>query len=357
MSNPVKMLKRIIIKEEFVILTGDFRKAIILNQFLYWQERVNDFDKFIEEEKNRAKNEGMDINMPAQNGWIYKTAEELSEETMLGLSPQTMRRIIKELVENGWLLERNNLLYKWDKTTQYRINFPKLIKDLNDLGFHLDGYKLVDEIGEVEKTCNPRDCSFSKMDVRDSKMEVRDSKMEVRDSKMEVRDSKMEAPNSKMENRVVKNGGAIPEITTEITTENIYNQSVSHISNISNIREKIGNSDGRTDGFSFDMRRWEFIKEQICLSDFDPEDQVIIETAIIGLLTGEYDYKKPREVIYSILEKLDALSVERALVSYRKIDFRKKITNPIRYFQQCLLNSQAEEVLEKKRFALQFSGP
>lgn len=343
MSNPVKMLKRIIIKEEFVILTGDFRKAIILNQFLYWQERVNDFDKFIEEEKNRAKNEGMDINMPAQNGWIYKTAEELSEETMLGLSPQTMRRIIKELVENGWLLERNNLLYKWDKTTQYRINFPKLIKDLNDLGFHLDGYKLVDEIGEVEKTCNPRDCSFSKMDVRDSKMEVRDSKME--------------APNSKMENRVVKNGGAIPEITTEITTENIYNQSVSHISNISNIREKIGNSDGRTDGFSFDKRRWELIKEQICLCDFDPEDQVIIETAITGLLSGDYDNKKPRAVIYSILEKLDALSVERALSSYQKIDYREKITNPIRYFQQCLLNSQAEEVLEKKRFALQFSGP
>jgi len=41
----MEALKRIVIKEELVVLTGDYRKAILLNQFLYWSERVKDFDK------------------------------------------------------------------------------------------------------------------------------------------------------------------------------------------------------------------------------------------------------------------------------------------------------------------------
>lgn len=80
----MKKLKRIVIKEELVALTGDFKLAIVLNQMLYWSERVADFDQFILEEKNRLKAEKMDDRvLPYRHGWIYKTASELGNECMI----------------------------------------------------------------------------------------------------------------------------------------------------------------------------------------------------------------------------------------------------------------------------------
>ena len=59
----MKPLKRVVIKEELVALTGDFRPALILNQFIYWIERMYDTDKYILEEKERALREDMEINI------------------------------------------------------------------------------------------------------------------------------------------------------------------------------------------------------------------------------------------------------------------------------------------------------
>ena len=50
-------LKRAVIKEELVELTGDFKKAVILNQLIYWSERVDDFHDFIKEENKRKNKE------------------------------------------------------------------------------------------------------------------------------------------------------------------------------------------------------------------------------------------------------------------------------------------------------------
>ena len=43
----MKPLKRVVIKEELVELTGDFRPALILNQFIYWIGKMYDTDKYI----------------------------------------------------------------------------------------------------------------------------------------------------------------------------------------------------------------------------------------------------------------------------------------------------------------------
>jgi len=69
-----RKLKRVVIQEELVALTGDHLNALILKQFLYWGERVQDFDKFIAEEKERDP----DAAMESTHGWIYKSAEELA---------------------------------------------------------------------------------------------------------------------------------------------------------------------------------------------------------------------------------------------------------------------------------------
>lgn len=137
----MEILKRAVIKEEFVAITGDFVKAVLLNQFVYWSERVSDFDKFIIQENERAVKHGLDAQDLA-HGWIYKSAEELSAETMLNLSPASVRTHIKSLIDNGYLDERNNPKYKWDRTKQYRVNLLAIARALNEKGYAFEGYKI-----------------------------------------------------------------------------------------------------------------------------------------------------------------------------------------------------------------------
>ena len=147
----MKPLKRVVIKEELVELTGDFRPALILNQFIYWSERMYDADKYIMEEKERALKEDLVVNIDESKGWIYKTAEELSEEIMTGMSKSTVGRYIKQLVEKGYLIQRRNPKYKWDKTYQYRVNLYKIQLDLGKMGYVHEGYKLLPNIKIVEE--------------------------------------------------------------------------------------------------------------------------------------------------------------------------------------------------------------
>ncbi|MTI84359.1 MAG: hypothetical protein FH756_10740 [Firmicutes bacterium] len=216
-------LKRVVVKEEFVALTGDMIKSIILNQFIYWSERVQDFDKFITEEKARAKVDDEEINIKPSNGWIYKSAEELSEETMLNLAHNTIRRHIKFLTDKGWLDQRTNPERKWDRTTQYRVNLVKINSDLMKIGYVLQDYK-VELLGLEEGKS-----------VADNRMFEKDNAL-----------SKMYNGTSNLDNRTLQNGQAIPEITTEITTE-IYpsNHPSSNKDNIT-LEENIG--DGLMDG-------------------------------------------------------------------------------------------------------------
>ena len=153
----MKPLKRVVIKEELVELTGDFKPALILNQFIYWSERMYDADKYILEEKERALKEDLVVNIDESKGWIYKTAEELSEELMTGMSKSTVGRYIKQLVEKGYLIQRRNPKYKWDKTYQYRVNLYKIQLDLGKMGYVLEGYKLLPNIKIVEEVENIED--------------------------------------------------------------------------------------------------------------------------------------------------------------------------------------------------------
>ena len=139
-ENNMEKLNRAIIKEEYVAITGDFIKAIILNQFIYWSERINDVDKYIIEENKRLCQKG-DNPIELTDGWIYKTCEELSKETMLNLTNATIRNHISKLVELGFLDERQNPKYKWDRTKQYRVNLINIIKALSDKGYHFQDYK------------------------------------------------------------------------------------------------------------------------------------------------------------------------------------------------------------------------
>jgi len=195
----VEKLKRAVIKEELVALTGNFVEAVLLNQLIYWSERVNDFDKFIEEEKSRREDGGAELESVKLNGWIYKTAEELSRETMLGLSSNAIRAHLKRLIEAGWIDERTNPQYKWDKTKQYRVNILKVQRDLKNRGYTLDGYRV-----DLSEIANASD---------------------------EARNAESASHNSENEFQTSENFGTIPENTTENTTE-ITTKNVKDISSL-----------------------------------------------------------------------------------------------------------------------------
>lgn len=135
-----KKLKRVPLKEELVALTGDFIKALILQQFLYWSERVTDFDDFILEEKERSPQ----LELELRRGWIYKSADQLHDELMFGdnLSPRTVKRRIDEIVSSGYLVSRNNPNHKWDRCLQYRPDIIKIQADLQEMGYALESYPL-----------------------------------------------------------------------------------------------------------------------------------------------------------------------------------------------------------------------
>ena len=139
----VKKLKRVVLKEELFSLTGDTIEAIILGQLLYWSERVRDFDIFIKEENNRRASIGLESNIEPQNGWFYKTAKGIADECMLNMSEVSVRRYLQKLISSGFISQRSNPAYKWDKTLQYRVNLVYIITELKKKGYNgLSVYKV-----------------------------------------------------------------------------------------------------------------------------------------------------------------------------------------------------------------------
>ena len=123
----MNFLKRVVVKEELVALTGNMESAIILNQFIYWSQRIKDFDSFIKEEnKRREKNDMDSTDTELQNGWIYKELGELKDEIMFTCSSKTVGRKLEIILNNGWLNRRNNPKYR-----QFEPYIHNLLRKLN----------------------------------------------------------------------------------------------------------------------------------------------------------------------------------------------------------------------------------
>jgi DNA-binding MarR family transcriptional regulator len=123
--------------------------------------------------------EDEDLNIDLTFGWIYKTAEELIEELMLNISAVTARRHLTKLVKAGYIDQRHNPKHKWDRTLQYRPNILTIQKDLEAMGYALDGYPLL-----------MKNATFN-----------------------------LKVGSNNLKDRTSKNEGAIPETTTETTTK------------------------------------------------------------------------------------------------------------------------------------------
>ncbi|OJW51127.1 MAG: hypothetical protein BGO67_12420 [Alphaproteobacteria bacterium 41-28] len=174
-------LKVALIREELVALTNDPFMAVILNQLLYWTQRVKDFDLLLEEEREINN----DCNVAPRHGWIYKTAEDLAEETMLRVSRFTIRRYLNFLIEKGWVDEKINSHNKWDKTTQYRVNLKKLQGDLFALGYSLPGFSVGEDFlktrhHEASKTAETSNVQNAPSNVQNDPSSVQDAPSNVK---------------------------------------------------------------------------------------------------------------------------------------------------------------------------------
>lgn len=194
MSN-TKKLKRAVIKEELVALTGNYVSAIILNQLIYWTERMADVDEYIKQENERAALYGKDT-QELTHGWIYKKAEQLADETMLNMSGNTFRKYLKDLESAGFIKSRCNPVYCWDRTLQYRVDIVNVIKQLNQIGYQLEGYGFLENLDI--KQSHDSDNANENISIQEEKNSFQCEENSIQKS---------------------KNFGAIPEITTETTTE------------------------------------------------------------------------------------------------------------------------------------------
>ena len=358
----MKKLKRSVIKEELVELTGDFKLAIVLGQMIYWSEKVKDIDAYIVEEKERYMKFGTDEDdipsMELSNGWIYKKAEELSDETMIGVKPKAMRSYLKALVDEGWLDQRRNPRIKMDRVLQYRVNIAKIQKDLLALGYCLDGYGI--NLGDISQIQNG---------------EIQNKKQEQPGGEVENTKRLKENSSSQKENRKVEKDArkgekekAIPEITTETTTEllkedaegkseppvpykkiqDMYNETCSNfpkIRKLTNERKKHMKARFREYGNRIDV--FEELFEKISGSKYLNDQQwadfdwFIKENNMTKVLEGKYDkeFKKDDQ--------------KRAGVDYSKGNkFHFKEQRSSKYtpdeLESMLLERQAEK-LRKKR--------
>ena len=95
---------KVTLRQEYILLTGDYKKAILLEYFILTQ-KLND-------------------------GWFNLSYEMISTNSLLALSHVNVRHHIKHLITNGWILRKkdeNALTYK------YKVNFDKINQDLGKL--------------------------------------------------------------------------------------------------------------------------------------------------------------------------------------------------------------------------------
>lgn len=351
----MQKLKRAVVKEELVALTKDLESSIILNQFIYWSERINDFDKFIDEEKKRMENEGMESeHLEKQNGWIYKDLEELKSEIMFTCSTKTIARKLDMLVKNNWLDRRNNPKFRWDRTYQYRVNLYKIMNDLLEVGYILQDYKIsLDVLKNSKRQFVP--CISQEESLKSNTEET------LENSKRQIVFSKSQNVASK-----VQNVAAITEITTEITTE------ISNSINQSNNKVKL-NLDRLID-LDKQIKKANFKTYKELISDINLDEQFFEEkhkpfissvkraifemyyyddTRIKNKIVSRYDIidklqKLNYDIIVSVIEKVIQVSKEQE-IQYIVAFIKTTLFNEIDEFD-AKVQTQVNYDLENYRF-------
>lgn len=339
-------LKRVVIKEELVALTGDITKSIVLNQLIYWSERVRDVSAYKKQENaRRLAMMGYEFDFDKelltdlQYGWIYKSAQEMADEIMMSGSRVLVSRIFKEFEKNGWIISRRNPKNKMDKTKQYRVDIVQIQKDLYDLGYNLEGYPLYEPANNAVEVDEDNTVSFENSDENVQPSNVQNEQSNVHSEQWSVLP---EQPNEQLEQSSVQNEQwnvpedqssvlseqAIPEITTENTSE-IITETISDNTSSSSIPA----SDRVNKGDSVSKTKKETEEEEfrnkiidICIeSDYAKEAWRLVRSHVTidsktmyGVLSAILEFKPTQDIIISQIETNANKAKTGGLIDYAK---------------------------------------
>lgn len=114
-------VKRISYSEvELTLCDGDHAAANLLGIMIYWNRvKVRSNPQVLAENERRAK-DGLDS--IEVDRWVYKTYEGFVDDSMGNLKRHDVKRGLKLLLERGFIEDRNNPRFQWDRTKQYRLN-------------------------------------------------------------------------------------------------------------------------------------------------------------------------------------------------------------------------------------------
>lgn len=339
-------LKRVVIKEELVALTGDITKSIVLNQLIYWSERVRDVSAYKKQENaRRLAMMGYEFDFDKelltdlQYGWIYKSAQEMADEIMMSGSRVMVSRIFKEFEKNGWVISRRNPKNKMDKTKQYRVDIVQIQKDLYDLGYNLEGYPLYEPANNAVEVDEDNTVSFENSDENVQPSNVQNEQSNVHSEQWSVLP---EQPKEQLEQSSVQNEQwnvpedqsnvlseqAIPEITTENTSE-IITETISDNTSSSSIPA----SDRVNKGDSVSKTKKETEEEEfrnkiidICIeSDYAKEAWRLVRSHVTldsktmyGVLSAILEFKPTQDIIISQIETNAKKAKSGDLIDYAK---------------------------------------
>jgi len=178
MESRPRKLKRVIIREEFIALTGNHVRAVLLHQLEFRQKCAFDVDAYLMEEGERLSQAGIAANVLPANGWFYKKATELAKETMLGLDETTIRRHLKFFILRGWVDERRNPKKRWDRTMQYRLNLVRVKCDLEAIGYQLEEWVFDEPLNALDSTTGILHVGSGKTQDRSGILQLPSGKMQ-----------------------------------------------------------------------------------------------------------------------------------------------------------------------------------
>lgn len=163
----VRPLKRTILREEFLILTGSPLRALVLNQFLYWTGRFFEFDRIILEEKIAATQSGNqsphDFLCFQNKAWFFKRMVDLKDEIMLDVSDDDLWSSVVYLIQNDWVESQKIDENDQKDTFRFCCHIQKIQQDLGQLGYVLPHFSL------LGSPADPTHLSAKPADERDGK--------------------------------------------------------------------------------------------------------------------------------------------------------------------------------------------
>lgn len=141
----IRGLKRVMLKEELVLLLESVEKAIVLQYLIDSTEKSIEVDRIISEYyqiqsiHSAEKLQKMDL----MNMWLNLTPKQIAQETMLDCSETKMRSLLKSMIADGYLETSTNPKYQDDNRLRYRVRLDKLIEKLKKINLQIDGYIVV----------------------------------------------------------------------------------------------------------------------------------------------------------------------------------------------------------------------